>query len=79
MRLGAIPDILREGLTIVGWVAMWRPLEICLYDWWPLYDDQRRLDKLARIRVRMRMPELLPFLFDEKAALKQDGLATTAA
>jgi hypothetical protein len=28
--------IARESLTIVGWVAMWRPLQIFLYDWWPL-------------------------------------------
>ena len=34
--------ILREGLVIIGWVAMWRPLEVLLYDWWPLV-RQRRL------------------------------------
>ena len=28
--------IVREGLTICGWVGMWRPLEIHLYRWWPL-------------------------------------------
>ena len=28
--------VARESLLIVGWVAMWRPLEIFLYDWWPL-------------------------------------------
>src|SRR5262245_60822387 len=31
-----IADILREGLLIGGWVAMWRPMEIFLYDWWPI-------------------------------------------
>ena len=25
----------RESLMIGGWVAMWRPLEVFLYDWWP--------------------------------------------
>ena len=25
----AVTKILREGLLIVGWVAMWKPLEIC--------------------------------------------------
>jgi hypothetical protein len=25
---GAVSDILGEGLLIIGWVAMWRPLEI---------------------------------------------------
>ncbi len=47
--------ILQEGLTIAGWVAMWRPLEIYLYDWWPLFEERRRLDRLARIRVRIVM------------------------
>lgn len=28
--------IARESLTIIGWVAMWRPVQIFLYDWWPL-------------------------------------------
>jgi hypothetical protein len=32
----------REGILIVGWVAMWRPLESFFYDWLP-YMQQRRL------------------------------------
>ena len=39
---GAVRQILREGLLIIGWVVMWRPLELLLYDWWPLV-RQRRL------------------------------------
>ena len=31
-----LPNFLREGFTIAGWVAMWRPMEIYLYEWWPL-------------------------------------------
>jgi hypothetical protein len=31
-RAGTLPIILREGLIIAGWVAMWRPMEIFLYD-----------------------------------------------
>jgi hypothetical protein len=53
---GPVADILREGLTIAGWVAMWRPLEIYLYDWWPLFEERGRLDLLAGIRVRIVMP-----------------------
>lgn len=53
---GAIANIVQEGLTICGWVAMWRPLEVYLYDWWPLLEERRRLDLLARIRVRIVMP-----------------------
>jgi len=34
-------EIVAEGLLILGWVAMWRPMETLLYDWWPV----RRLVK----------------------------------
>ena len=50
---GTGTDIIREGLTIGGWVAMWRPLEIYLYDWWPLYGEKRWLERLAKIQVRI--------------------------
>lgn len=55
-RSGSAANILVEGLTICGWVAMWRPLEVYLYDWWPLLEERRRLDRLAKIRVRIVMP-----------------------
>ncbi|HVU15842.1 MAG TPA: hypothetical protein VHD32_02900 [Candidatus Didemnitutus sp.] len=53
---GTAADIVREGLTICGWVAMWRPLEIYLYDWWPLYEERRHFERLSRINVRVVMP-----------------------
>ena len=37
---GALAGFFAEGLVIVGWVANWRPVEIFLYEWWPL--DRRR-------------------------------------
>jgi len=46
-------DIVREGLTILGWVAMWRPLQVYLYDWWPLREEQRLFARLARLHVRL--------------------------
>jgi hypothetical protein len=33
--------IIRESLLIGGWVAMWRPMEILLYDWWPIRAEAR--------------------------------------
>jgi len=50
---GAFGSILRESVIIGGWVAMWRPLEIFLYDWWPLARRQRMFEKLARARVSL--------------------------
>lgn len=50
----ALPGFFKEGLTIVGWVAMWRPLEIYLYEWWPLRRRGQILEKLSRMAVEVR-------------------------
>lgn len=42
-----------QGLLIVGWVAMWRPLEIFLYDWWPIVGQRRLCRRLSAIPVRL--------------------------
>jgi hypothetical protein len=51
--LPALATALRESLIIGGWVAMWRPMEIFLYDWWPIRDERRRFERLATMRVRI--------------------------
>jgi hypothetical protein len=33
--------IASQGLMIAGWVAMWRPMELFLYKWWPLLRKSR--------------------------------------
>jgi hypothetical protein len=45
--------LLREGLLIGGWVAMWRPLEVFLYDWWPVVGEIRLIDRLSTMPVRI--------------------------
>ena len=47
-------EILQEGLLISGWVAMWRPLQLFLYDWWPIRNRRRLYAKLSRIKVDIR-------------------------
>lgn len=50
---GNVFTIARESLTIIGWVAMWRPVEIFLYDWWPLVRRIRVYKNLRHARVRV--------------------------
>jgi hypothetical protein len=57
---GAFLAIPREGLTIGGWVALWRPMEIYLYDWWPIRRRARLLDRLARMEVELQLPAPRP-------------------
>ena len=50
-----LAEIVRESLTIGGWVAMWGPLEIFLYDWWPLVARRRVMQKLSAATVRIQL------------------------
>jgi hypothetical protein len=47
-------DLLAEGLLIIGWVALWRPVERFLYDWWPLLRRRRRFASIASMPVEIR-------------------------
>ena len=47
-------SIIRESFLIGGWVAMWRPLEIFLYEWWPIRAEARLADRLSRMVVQVR-------------------------
>ena len=55
---GTAASVVREGLTIGGWVAMWRPLQTFLYDWWPVRDECRILTRLARMKVSLVLPKV---------------------
>ena len=54
MPPGHVRQILREGLVITGWVAMWRPLELLLYDWWPLVQQRRVARRMIDAPVSVR-------------------------
>jgi hypothetical protein len=51
---GGFGGLLRESVIIGGWVAMWRPMEVFLYDWWPIRAEVRRYDRLAVMPVRIQ-------------------------
>jgi hypothetical protein len=72
---GALSGFFVEGLAIVGWVANWRPVEIFLYDWWPLDRRRQLFLRLAAAPVEIRsMPgpkisELAPRRSDSPAPI----------
>jgi len=39
----SIAEIVRESFLIGDWVPMWRPLEVFLYDWWPIRNEAMRM------------------------------------
>ena len=50
---GTLVSILRESLIIGGWVAMWRPMEIFLYERWPGKRKQKLYSRLSHMDVRL--------------------------
>ena len=46
--------ILREGIVIFGWVSIWKPIELILFDWYPLYEKIRFFKKLLETEIDIR-------------------------
>ncbi len=46
-----IAEILSVGFVIIGWVAMWHPIEALLYDWWPIREKRMYFDKIAGLNI----------------------------
>jgi len=53
-RTGEAGRFLNEGLVILGWVANWRPIEIFLYDWWPISRRQALFVRLAEAEILLK-------------------------
>jgi hypothetical protein len=49
----------REGLTIIGWVSLWRPLDMLLFGWWPMAERVRLFRRIEQAPYR--------FVFDDDA------------
>ncbi len=43
----------RQGLAIIGWVAMWHPLDIYLYRWWPVLVREQVYRNLSVMQVEV--------------------------
>lgn len=48
-----ISTTLREGVVIFGWVSMWKPLELLLFDWYPIYDRIRIYKRLVSAEIEV--------------------------
>jgi hypothetical protein len=52
--------LVEDSLVIGAWVALWRPMEIFLYDWWPMIKDARLYDRLSRLAVSVHAAAARP-------------------
>ncbi len=45
--------VLGEGFHVMGWVALWRPINIFLYEWWPIMDRIKLMTHLQKLKVEI--------------------------
>ncbi|MEP7376835.1 MAG: hypothetical protein ABI675_25780 [Chitinophagaceae bacterium] len=50
---GSLSTTFREILIILGWVALWRPADILLYDWRPFKREVNLFGRLERCKVEI--------------------------
>ncbi|MPM36641.1 hypothetical protein SDC9_83240 [bioreactor metagenome] len=54
LESGLLKTTLSEGLTIIGWVAMWEPVNVFLYGWWPIVKKRNIYGKIVNMEVCVR-------------------------
>lgn len=68
---GSLGAALREGLVISSWVVLWRPVELLIYDWIPVWDERRIMRRLLAAPIEVRAghgPEARPVVSPPVAA-----------
>ena len=50
---GRLEITIRESLIIIGWVALWRPAELLLYEWRPFKSEAILFGRLQECNVRV--------------------------
>jgi hypothetical protein len=48
-----LKTLFSEGLLIIGWVAMWEPINTFLYGWWPIVHKRNIYQKIIDVDVSL--------------------------
>jgi len=50
---GGLATTIHEFLIILGWVALWRPAELLLYEWYPFRRDADLFERIERSKIEV--------------------------
>ena len=53
-KQSTIVQMTEQSLFVLGWVANWRPLEIFLYEWWPIWRHRNLFRRLSVMPVEIK-------------------------
>ena len=51
---GGLMQVLRELIIILGWVALWRPADLLLYEWRPFKRKVKLFERIAACKVQLQ-------------------------
>jgi len=54
-KVAANVPILHEGLVILSWIILWRPIETLLYEWLPAHRQRKLLRQLHDAPIELRV------------------------
>ena len=54
---GFLQTFAKEWLMLMGWVSMWRPINIFLYEWWPIRNNLSVMKELSAIEIEVRFTD----------------------
>ena len=50
---GFVRDYMVEGLVIIGWIALWHPVDMLIFARWPNLRDRRLLSHIKQMQVSL--------------------------
>jgi hypothetical protein len=58
----ALGGFMYNGFMIIGWVSLWTPTSMLLFDWWPDAVSKRTYERMAEmpVAIRSEIPDNLP-------------------
>lgn len=48
-------SVVKEGLVIFGWVSVWKPIELLLFDWYPIFEKRRIFLKFKKSEIKIHL------------------------
>lgn len=78
-KVSLLRSMAHEGLFIMGWVSMWRPISIFLYEWWPIRAAQKTFESLGSLEIEILPPGVEPADRTSTGIAANNGLAPKLA
>jgi hypothetical protein len=59
---GLLQTFTKEWLMLMGWVSMWRPINIFLYEWWPIRETMKTMQELSQVEIEVHTADRAPYI-----------------